>query len=87
VTISRPSDGGSRSDARAFSGRIDVEPDGEAVREAVVERRRYLIEYGLYEDDNALTDQDHVHYYPGDEGEDGGLAFDIDPSGTLTRRW
>ncbi len=86
VTISR-TDATSRSDAKAFSGTIDVEPDGQAVREDVAERRPYLVEYGLYEDNSDLTDQDHVHYYPGDEGEDGGLAFDIDSSGTLTRRW
>ena len=86
LTISRTTEADSRSDARAFSGGIDVGPDGRAVREDVAERRPSLIEYGLYEDDSELTDQDHFHYYPGDEDESGTLAFDIDPSGTLTRR-
>ncbi|ELZ42324.1 hypothetical protein C471_04765 [Halorubrum saccharovorum DSM 1137] len=85
VTLSR-TDATTRSDARAFSGTIDVEPDGQADREGVAERRRYLIEYGLYEDNSDLTDQDHVHYYPGDEDESGTLSFDIDSSGNLTRR-
>ena len=85
VTISR-TDATSRSDARVFSGTIDVEPDGQAVREDVAERRPYLVEYGLYEDNSDLTDQDHVHYSPGDEDESGRLTFDIDSSGTLTRR-
>ncbi|EMA65456.1 hypothetical protein C468_05728 [Halorubrum kocurii JCM 14978] len=87
MTISRAGDGDTRSDARAFSGGLDVEPDGRAVREDVAERRPSLIEYGLYDDDGELTDQDHVHYYPGDEDESGALAFDIDTSGVLTRRW
>lgn len=87
VTIFRTGDVGSRSDARAFSEGIDVEPDGRAVRENVAERRPSLIEYGLYEDNGKLTDQDHVHYYPGDEDENGRLAFDVDSSGVLTRRW
>ena len=85
VTFSR-TDEASRSDARAFSGPIDVEADGEAGREAVAERRPYLVEYGLYQENSELTDQDHVHYYPGDEDESGRLSFDIDSSGTLTRR-
>jgi hypothetical protein len=87
MTLTRTGGDGSRSDARAFSEGIDVEPDGRAGREAVAERQRYLIEYGLYEDNSKLTDQDHVHYYPGDEDENGRLAFDIDSSGVLTRRW
>ena len=86
VTVSRTSGGDSRSDARAFSGDIGVEPGGQAVHEDVAERRPSLIEYGLYEDNSELTDQDHVHYYPGDEDESGHLTFDIDSSGTLTRR-
>jgi len=86
VTVSRPAGGDSRSDARAFSGQLGVEPGGQAVREDVAERRPYLIEYGLFEDNSELTDQDHVHYYPGDEDESGRLTFDIDSSGTLTRR-
>ncbi|WP_435074382.1 hypothetical protein [Halorubrum sp. HHNYT27] len=86
LTFSRTSET-DRSDARAFSGRIDVEPNGEAVREDVADPARYLIEYACFENDSRLTDRDHVHYYPGDEDEGGGLAFDLDASGTLTRRW
>jgi hypothetical protein len=86
MTLSRTGDGGSGSGADAFSGQIGVEPGGQAVREAVAERRPYLVEYGLYEDNSDLTDQDHVHYSPGDEDESGRLTFDIDSSGTLTRR-
>lgn len=86
VTLSRAETGTSRSDARAFSGQIDVEPDEQTVRDAVAEKRQYLVEYSVFEDNTRLTDQDHVHYYPGDEDESGTLAFDIDPSGTLTRR-
>ncbi|TKX81058.1 hypothetical protein EXE53_07045 [Halorubrum sp. SD626R] len=86
VTLSRPARDGSRSDARVFSGQIDVEPDGQTARDDVAEKRRYLVEYSVFEDNSSLTDQDHVHYYPGDEDESGTLAFDIDPSGTMTRR-
>jgi hypothetical protein len=86
MTLSRTGEDGSRSDARAFSGTIDIEADGEAVREEIAERRPYLVEYSLYEENSDLTDQDHVHYYPGDEDESGTLSFDIDSSGTLTRR-
>jgi hypothetical protein len=87
LTMSRAGGDGDRSDTRAFSGRIEVDPNGEAVREVTVERAGYLIEYAVFESDSRLTDRDHVHYDPGDEGEDGSLAFDIDSSGTLIRRW
>jgi|AntRauTorcE11898_2_1112593.scaffolds.fasta_scaffold00043_23 hypothetical protein len=86
VTVSRTGDGASRSEAKAFSGRIRVEADGRTAREDVAERRPSLIEYGLYKENSELTDQDHVHYYPGDGDESGTLAFDIDSPGTLTRR-
>ena len=86
MTISRTDGDDSKNAARAFSGRISIEPDGQTLREDVAERQPYLIEYSLFEDNSELTDQDHVHYYPGDEDEDGSLAFDIDSSGTLTRR-
>ncbi|MGQ3329609.1 hypothetical protein [Halorubrum sp. FL23] len=86
VTLLRADGSDSRSDARAFSGAIDVDPGGQAVRDAVAERRPYLVEYGLYEENSDLTDQDHVHYYPDDGNESDTLSFDIDSSGTLTRR-
>ncbi|MFW6318432.1 MAG: hypothetical protein ACOC06_08205 [Halorubrum sp.] len=86
VTVSRTGDGASRSEARAFSGQLRVEADGRVARDDVAERRPSLIEYGLYEENSELTDQDHVHYYPGDEDESGALTFDIGSSGTLTRR-
>ncbi|WP_206335417.1 hypothetical protein [Natronolimnobius sp. AArcel1] len=77
----------SRSEARVFSGRIDVEPDEPTVRKDVAERQQYLIEYSLYEDNTSLKEQDSFYYYPGDEYESGGLAFDIRSRGILTRRW
>lgn len=42
----------SRSDARVFSGRIEIEPDEQTVREDVAERQQYLIEYSLFEDNS-----------------------------------
>lgn len=79
-------DDSSRSEARVFSESIDIEPAGQTVREAVAEKQPYIIEYSLYEDDNILTDQDHVHYYPRDDDGDDDQAFDIASSGVLTRR-
>jgi hypothetical protein len=84
--IFRSDQNSSRSEARVYSERIDVEPDSQTVREDVAEVQSYIIEYGLYEDNSFLTDQDHVHYYPGDEDESGSLAFNIEPSGVLIRR-
>jgi hypothetical protein len=86
MTLLRSDEDASRSEARVFSESIDVEPDGQTVREDVAEVQPYIIEYGLYEDNSVLTDQDHVHYFPADENEDDSQAFDIDPSGVLTRR-
>lgn len=90
MALSRTDGDLSRSEARAFSGRVDVEPDGQTVRDDVAERQQYLIEYSLFRQDEVsdfLTEQGNFHYYPGDESESGGLTFDITPSGTLTRRW
>lgn len=86
MTFSRTEKDVARSEGQVFSGRIDVEADGQSVREDVAEQRQYLMENSLYENNSSLTDQDHVHYHPGDEDESGSLAFDIDSSGTLTRR-
>ncbi|QSG01561.1 hypothetical protein [Natranaeroarchaeum sulfidigenes] len=77
----------SRSEARVFSGRIDIEPDEHSISEDVAEQQRYLIEYSLYENNTTLTEQDHFYYYPGDEDESDNLTFDIRSSGVLTRRW
>ncbi|WP_435346333.1 hypothetical protein [Haloarchaeobius sp. HRN-SO-5] len=86
IEILRSDADSSRSKAQVFSADLDVEPDGQTVREDVAEVQPYIIEYGLYENNSFLTDQDHVHYYPGDEDKGGSLAFDIDSSGVLTRR-
>ncbi|MBX0325961.1 hypothetical protein EGH21_23375 [Halomicroarcula sp. F13] len=78
-------DGASEAAARAYSSPLDVEPDGEVTREAVVETGRYLVRYRAYEDHSRLTDEDHVHFIPsGDDTES--LAFDIRETGELTRR-
>lgn len=87
MAFSRTAGDRSRGEARVFSGSIDVGPDEQTVRKDVAERQQYVIEYSLFRDDGGLTEQDSFHYYPGDESEGGGLAFDITPSGTLTRRW
>lgn len=84
--IYRSGDGSSRSEARVFSSRVDVEADGQTVREDVAEVQSYMIKYDLYKNNSSLTDQDHIHYYPDDEDASGSLAFDIDPSGVLTQR-
>lgn len=79
-------DGASRSEARVYSKRIPVEPEGEAIDEEALETGRYLVRYHVYEEGSGnLTDEDHIHYYPPDDG-DGDLAFDIDSTGTLTTR-
>ncbi len=78
-------DGASEAAARAFSSSFDVEPDGEATAEGVVEAGRYLVSYHAYEEDSKLTDEDHVHFIPsGDETES--LTFDIQETGELTQR-
>ncbi len=75
-----------RSEARAYDGSIDVESQGRAQRENVAETRPYLVRYSVYEDNRRTTDEDHVHYYPEDDGNDESLAFDIGSEGTLSRR-
>lgn len=75
----------SRSDARVYSERIDVEPQGEARRENVAETRPYLVRYSVYESNRRQTDEDHVHYYL-DDGDSNSLSFDIGSTGVLTRR-
>lgn len=75
----------SDSDARVYDTRIDVPAEGEAHRKNVTEPRLYIVQYSVYKENSRLTDQDHVHYYPDDNGNDN-LAFDIHSPGTLTRR-
>jgi len=78
-------DGASEGAARAYSSPLEIEPDGEVSREAVVETGRYLVRYRAYEDHSRLTDEDHVHFIPsGDDTES--LTFDIRETGELTRR-
>ena len=86
VSLYRSDDDLSQSDARVYSERIDVEPEGEARRASVVETRRYLVRYDVFDDDGRLTDKDHVHYYPPDDGDDDEITFDIHPPGDMTRR-
>jgi len=74
----------SRSDARVFAGRLDVPAGGETRRNEITEAEPLLIRYGAYEENSRLTDQDHSHYYP--PGGDDSLTFDIQESGTVTRR-
>lgn len=76
----------SRSEARVYDTSIDVEPQGQTQRENVVEARPYLVRYSVYENNRRPTDEDHVHYYPSESGDDESLTFDIDSSGVLTRR-
>lgn len=86
MSLFRVGDNQPRSEARAYSESIDVEPGGKTQRENVAENRPYLIRYEAYENNSHLTDEDHVHFYPsGNEGDDS-VSFDIHPSGVLTRR-
>lgn len=76
----------SRSDARSYSGSINVGPEGEARRTDVAEVRQYLVQYEVYENNSRQTDSDHIHYYPADSGEADGLTFDIRPPGVMIQR-
>lgn len=76
----------SRSEARVYDTSINIKPQGQARRKNVAEAQPYLVEYSVYENNNRLTDEDHVHYFPPDNGNNDSLAFDIDSTGTLTRR-
>lgn len=76
----------SRSEARAYSTSITVEPQGEAQREDVAETRQYLVQYDLFRNNNRSTDEDHVHFYPTDDEGDDSLTFDIHTPGVMTRR-
>ncbi|WP_424015602.1 hypothetical protein ACOZ35_06400 [Halorubrum xinjiangense] len=78
-------DGASKAAARAFSSSFDVEPDGKATEEGVVDAERYLVSYHAYEEDSKLTDEGHVHFIPSG-GETESLTFDIRETGELTRR-
>lgn len=77
----------SRSDARIYDERTSIEPEGKIRREDVAEAQQYIISYEVYtENSGRLTDQGHAHYYPDDDGEDDGIAFNIQPPGVLYRR-
>ena len=78
-------DGASERAARAYSSSLDVGPDGEATREAVVEAGRYLVRYRAYEDDSRLTDHGHVHFISSGDGTES-VAFDLREPGELARR-
>lgn len=86
LTLLRTDDTVSRSDARAYSTSIDIGPQKRTQREAVAEARPYVIQYRLYRDNSRLTDEDHVHFYPTDDGSDDSQTFDINPNGILSRR-
>lgn len=85
VEIGFFNDGASEAAARAHSSSLDIEPDGEVMREAVVETGRYIVRYRAYEENSRLTDEDHVHFIPSGNGTES-LAFDIRETGKLTRR-
>jgi len=85
LTLYRP-DGETRSGERVWSSSIDVQPDAEATREDIAEKRPYRVEYDSFRDNSFQTDEDHVHYLPYDGDDDGALTFDIRESGTLTER-
>jgi len=76
----------SRSDARVYSEAIDVEPQEEARREPVADARPYVIRYSAFEDNSRQTDQDHIHYYPDDDGDEDDVSFDIYSPGVLQIR-
>jgi hypothetical protein len=78
-------DGASEGAARAYSASLDIEPDGEITREAVVETGRYLVRYHAYEENSRLTDEDHIHFIPSGDGTES-LTFDIQETGELSRR-
>ena len=86
LSLFEPDDEQSRSDARVYSGSIDVDPREQTHRERVAEAQRYLVQYELFRDNSRLTDEDHIHFYPDDDGDDESLAFNIHPPGTMTRR-
>ena len=85
VAIGFFDDSDSKGVARAYSSSLDVKPDGEVTREAIVETGRYLVRYTVYEEDSRRTDQDHVHFIPDGDGTEN-LTLDIRESGELTRR-
>lgn len=78
-------EGASERSSRAYSGSLDIEPDGESTRDTVVETGRYLVRYQAYEENSRLTDEDHIHFIPSGDGTES-LTFDIQQTGQLTRR-
>lgn len=55
VAIGFFDDSASEGVARAYSSSLDVEPDDEVTREAVVETGRYLVRYTVYEENSRPT--------------------------------
>lgn len=85
LSLFRDGTDASRSETLVYSWSMNVGPEGEAHRDDLAEARPYRLEYGVYEDNSRLTDQDHVHYRPSDHGDDR-ITFDIHPPGVMTRR-
>ena len=78
-------DGNSRADARAYTASLDIEGGSRETRATVVDSGRWLVRYSVYEDRSRLTDEDHVHYLPSENGT-ASLTFDIQETGAVTRR-
>lgn len=76
----------SRPEARQYSRSIDVESAGQTRVDDIVEMGSYLLRYEVYENNSRLSEQDHIHYYPPEDGESDTIAFDIEETGELTRR-
>lgn len=85
VEIEIIGEGASEGEARVYDTTVDIEAGGQQSNEAVIEPKRYLIRYHVYEDNSRLTDEDHVHYIPNGDGTET-LAFDIEGTGEMTRR-
>jgi len=76
----------SRSGSSVYEDSIDIEPQEDTHRENVAEISPYIIMYDVYENNNSLTDQDHIHYYPSSDSDDENLLLNINQSGEITQR-
>jgi|AntRauTorcE11898_2_1112593.scaffolds.fasta_scaffold00287_20 hypothetical protein len=79
--------------ARAYSERIDIEPQEDIVnrptmtrREDVAEARQYVVRYEVWKNNSTPTDEGHVHFFPTGDGDPDYVVFDIYSEGTLERR-
>jgi hypothetical protein len=71
---------------RVASETVDVEPDEEVRLDAIAERGPDVVQYEVYTADAGVeTDDDHVHFFPRDEG-DAALVLDIEESGEINQR-